>query len=101
MSTIFDLEQTSYWYLLIWIFAAGVVLYKMPKKQELVCGQVQERWYWFTAALLVLPYVLWAGYRTGGADTSSYAAAFRTAPHPLRTSLRSWPPAKKTPASPH
>ena len=80
MSTIFDLEQTSYWYLLVWIFAAGVVLYKMPKKQELVCGRVQERWYWFTAVLLVLPYVLWAGYRTGGADTFAYRGLFRSAP---------------------
>lgn len=83
MSTIFDLAQTSYWLLLVWVFAAGIVLYKMPKKQELVCGQMQERWYWFTAVLLVLPYVLWTGYRTGGADTSSYAAAFRTAPSSL------------------
>lgn len=83
MSTIFDLEQTSYWLLLVWIFAAGIVLYKMPKKQELVCGQIQERWYWVTAMLLVLPYILWTGYRTGGADTSAYAGAFRTAPASL------------------
>ena len=79
MSTIFDLEQTSHWYPLIWMFAAGIVLYKMPKKHELVCGQAQERWYWFTAVLLVLPYVLWAGYRTGGADTYAYTLAFRRA----------------------
>lgn len=79
MSTIFDLEQTSYWYLLIWIFAAGIVLYKMPKQQMLVCGQVQERWYWFTAMLLVLPLILWAGYRTGGDDTYAYAYSFRKA----------------------
>lgn len=79
MSTFFDLEQTSHWYPLIWIFAAGIVLYKMPKKQELVCGQEQERWYWFTAMLLVLPFILWAGYRSGGADTFAYSRAFREA----------------------
>ena len=79
MSAIFDLEQTSHWYPLIWIFAAGIVLYKMPKKEELVCGQVQERYYWFTAVLLVIPYVLWAGYRTGGADTAAYMMSFRRA----------------------
>ena len=76
MAAIFDLEQTSYWLLLIWIFAAGVVLYRMPKKRELVCGRIQERWYWLSAVLLVLPYVLWAGYRSGGADTSAYAMMF-------------------------
>ena len=68
MSTIFDLEQTSYWLLLIWIFGAGFLLYKMPKKAEMVCGRVQMRWYWSTALLLTLPYILWAAYRTGGAD---------------------------------
>ena len=83
MSTIFDLEQTSYWLLLIWIFGAGFLLYKMPKKAEMVCGRVQMRWYWSTALLLTLPYILWAAYRTGGADTSLYAAAFRTAPATL------------------
>lgn len=79
METIFDLEQTSYWFLLIWIFGAGIVLYKMPKKQELVCGQVQQRWFWVTALVLVFPYILWAAYRTGGADTYAYAGAFRRA----------------------
>ena len=79
MSTIFDLAQTSYWLLLVWIFVAGIVLYTMPKKRELVCGQIQERWYWATAVLLVVPYILWTGYRSGGADTSAYAVAFRAA----------------------
>lgn len=79
MGTYFDLEQTSHWMPLIWIFAAGVVLYKMPKKQELVCGQYQERWNWFTSLLLVVPYILWAGYRTGGADTYAYMLSFRKA----------------------
>ena len=100
MSTIFDLEQTSHWYPLIWIFAAGIILYKMPKKQELVCGQMQERWYWFTAVLLVLPYVLWAGYRTGGGDTSSYAYFFHRASsslaeRDLSCSPRSYPREKE------
>ena len=35
MTTIFDLEQTSYWLLLVWLFAAGVLLYNMPKNVEL------------------------------------------------------------------
>ena len=79
MITIFDLEQTSHWYPLVWIFAAGIVLYMMPKKQELVCGQIQERWYWFNAMLLAAPFILWTGYRSGGADTYAYASIFNKA----------------------
>ncbi len=77
MSGIFDLEQTSYWLLLVWLFGGAVLLLGMPKKRELVCGRVQVRWYWTNAILLVLPYILWTGYRTGGADTYPYMRAFQ------------------------
>lgn len=53
-----------------------MILSMMPKKQELVCGRVQERWYWISALLLVLPYILWAGFRTSGGDTGGYRRAF-------------------------
>ena len=76
MANIFNLEQTSYWLLLIWIFGAGILLIGLPQQEELVSGRVQSRWHWFGAILLTLPYVLWAGYRTGGADTSTYARTF-------------------------
>lgn len=79
MTYLLNLEQTSCWLLIGWLFGAGIVLYKIPKKQELVCGQLQERWYGFTAMLLVLPYILWAGYRTSGADTEAYRRAFLNA----------------------
>ena len=83
MAAIFDLEETSYWLLLIWLFGAGILLQGMPQKEELVSGRVQQRWFWFSAILLTLPYVLWAGYRTGGADTGSYARIFYNAPSTL------------------
>lgn len=79
-STIFNLGKTSYWLLLIWLFGAGVILYKMPRKAELVCGCRQERWYWFTAMLMVLPLILWAAYRPHVGDTSAYATRFLKAP---------------------
>ena len=79
MAQLFDLEQTSYWLLLIWLFGAGLILHLFPKKQELVCGSMQERWYFFSAMLLVIPYILWAGYRTGGADTKAYRRGFLAA----------------------
>lgn len=80
-SKIFNLEETSYWLLLIWPFAMGIILYKMPKRTEPVCGQYQERWYWFTAMLMVLPLILWAAYRPHVGDTSAYAQRFNGAPY--------------------
>lgn len=76
MESIFDLNQTSYWYPLIWIFAAGAVLSKMPKQHVLVRGHERERWYWIIAIPLVLPYILWAGYRTNFIDTKVYIYSF-------------------------
>lgn len=80
-SKIFNLEGTSYWLLMIWPFAMGIILYKMPKKEESVCGQYQERWYWFTAMLLVLPLIMWTAYRPHVGDTSAYAQRFNGAPY--------------------
>lgn len=97
MTTIFDLEQTSYWLLLVWLFAAGVLLYNMPKNVELVCGKAQARWYWFSALLLTFPYILWSTYRTGGADTYAYASAFQTAPSTLSEIPGIFASAKKDP----
>ena len=79
MTSIFDLEQTSYWLLLVWLFTGAMVLQKLPQKHELVSGRFQERWYWFSAILCVLPYILWTGYRSGGADTYPYMRAFQRA----------------------
>ena len=84
MAQLFDLEQTSYWLLLIWLFVAGAILRMFPKKDELVCGHMKERWYWFPAMLLVIPYILWAGYRTGGADTNAYRRGFWAASSSLQ-----------------
>jgi transmembrane protein EpsG len=77
MTRYFDLAQTSYWLLLVWLFGAGALLCMMPKKKEIVCGQLRERYYWFTALLLVAPYVLWTGYRSIAGDTYSYVLLFR------------------------
>ena len=68
LQNIFNLNNTSYWHPLIWIFAAGIVLYSMPKKTEYICGQYVQRWHWVTVTMLVLPYILWAGYRTNFID---------------------------------
>ena len=79
MQTAFVLEDKANWYPLIWLFAAGLLLYKMPKQEMLVCGQVQERWFTFSAFLLVLPLILWAGFRGYVGDTYAYIMNFRAA----------------------
>lgn len=83
MQLIFNLINTSYWHPLIWIFAAGIVLYKMPKSVVSIGGRQEERWHWFTAILLVTPYVLWAGSRTNFIDTITYINGFNRAPSSL------------------
>lgn len=79
MTDFFDLEKTSYWLLLVWLFSVAILLTKLPKKRELVCGRSKELWHWISAIFLVLPYVLWTGYRSGGADTFPYMRAFQSA----------------------
>lgn len=76
LRTAFSLENTSYWLLVIWCIGAGLVLYKMPKEQLLVQGKVEHRWYWFTAMMLVFPYILWTGYRGIFVDTGAYIRHF-------------------------
>ena len=73
-------ELTNYWLPLIWLFAAGILLAKMPKKTELLNGRCVQRWYWFNAILLILPLILWAGVRSRFGDTTAYRRMFMTAP---------------------
>ena len=76
LQNIFNLNNTSYWHPLVWIFAAGIVLYSMPKKTQYISGQYLQRWHWVSVIMLVLPYILWAGYRTNFIDTITYFQTF-------------------------
>lgn len=80
LQNIFNLNNTSYWHPLVWIFAAGIVLYSMPKKTQYISGQYVQRWHWVTVIMLVLPYILWAGYRTNFIDTITYIQTFQMVP---------------------
>lgn len=72
---------TNYWWLLIWIFVAGGVLAMAPKRKEIVCGKIEERWQILPAIILVLPYIIWAGFRSDNfGDTSVYRQIFISAP---------------------
>lgn len=69
---------TNYWYLLLWLFTGGAFLAAFfPKRQELVLGQKAERWGILPAVLLVLPYIIWAGFRGNNfGDTYVYRTTF-------------------------
>lgn len=80
LQQIFQLNEKGYWLLLIYLFAAGVVVYKLPKRTMLVSGRYEQRWYWVSVLLLAGPYILWGGYRGIIGDTGTYIQIFRSAP---------------------
>lgn len=78
---------TNYWLLLIWLFVGGIILSFFPKKQEKIFGYKSKRWFIIPAIILVIPLILWAGFRspnTAGFDTSVYQSIFLEAPNHLK-----------------
>lgn len=73
------MELTNYWWLLIWLFLGGAIFGNAPKRRELVCGRAAERWQPLYAFLLVLPYIIWAGFRGWVGDTPAYRRGFLNA----------------------
>lgn len=73
---------TNYWFQLIWLFTVGIVLAVfLPKKQEIVMGKVEERWQMAPAVLLIIPYIIAAGFRSDNfGDTYAYRRVFLEAP---------------------
>ena len=63
------MELTNYWWLLIWIFFGGFLMSRLPKQTEVVNGKEVERWSWLAAVLLVIPYIIWAGFRGNIGDS--------------------------------
>lgn len=73
---------TNYWWLLIWLFTAGLLLtLVIPKRQEIINGQKELRWYPFAAIAIIVPYIIWTGFRGDSfGDTSAYRQAFMEIP---------------------
>lgn len=70
----------NYWMLLIWPLTVGLFLnVVIPKTLVTVEGKNEYRWGKFSAFLLVVPYIVWAGYRQGVGDTEVYRFSFRLA----------------------
>lgn len=68
----------NYWMLLIWLLTVGLFLnVVIPKTLVTVEGKSEYRWGKFSAFLLVLPYIVWAGFRTDWfGDTPVYRMSF-------------------------
>lgn len=87
LSKIFALEGKGHLLPLIWLMAAGLILSKMPMKYEVVCGRNKKNWYTFSAILLVLPLIFWAGFRGYIGDTFAYRRHFANAPSSISALL--------------
>lgn len=67
---------TNYWWPLLWMFLGGAIFNSMPKHWERLNGKLVERWYFWPAVLMVLPYIIWSGFRGTIADTLLYRIGY-------------------------
>lgn len=76
---------TNYWWLLIWMFTGGLLLaYFAPKQTQNTTGEIKRYWRLIPSILLIIPYVIWAGFRTDNwGDTFAYREMFEEAPTSL------------------
>lgn len=76
------MDLTNYWLQLVWLFLfGGISLLFIPQREEIVLGEPQIRWGKLSAAILAVPFVLWAAWRTDAfGDTGQYRATFRSMP---------------------
>lgn len=77
---------TNYWWLLGWlVIGGGVLALAVPRKPVRILGKIEYRWNLGAAFATMLPYIIWAGFRTDSVagDTASYRNAFNTAPTTL------------------
>lgn len=74
---------TNYWWLLVWIFLAGALFSLFPRQKIVISGKREYRWGFVPAVFLVLPYILWAGFRTNFGDSLAYKKMFNDVPSSL------------------
>lgn len=75
-----SLTLTNYWWLLIWLFVGGAICNYFPKRREVLGDRVVKRWDIVPAIILVVPYIIWAGFRPDSfGDTSLYRHGFLNA----------------------
>ncbi len=75
---------TNYWWLLIWLAAAGGLLtVAVPKVQVKVLNKREYRWSWPAVLIFICPYVIWCMNRKGFGDTELYRKTFYNLPGSL------------------
>jgi len=78
------MELRNFWWLLIWLFTGGYLLNNyVPKETIIISGKKEKRWTLRAAIALVLPYIIWAGFRWDYIDTGSYRQFFLEAPRQI------------------
>ena len=74
----------NYWWLLIWPLLFGALSFVLNmQREELVDGRRCIRWTPLAAYALVIPFVIWAGWRGGFGDTEMYRSTFNSLPSTL------------------
>lgn len=73
---------TNNWIALLWVGAGGMAMHHFLPKERL--GKtVASRWTMWAAIALVIPLILWAGFRIDTGDTGIYRRKFLEAPSSL------------------
>ena len=75
----FSLTLRNYWWPLIWLFLGNFVLSRLPRRRERLRGRIVERWDLMPALVMVLPYIVWSGFRGGIGDTWLYRIGYLNA----------------------
>ena len=79
---------TNYWWLLIWLFLGGAIFSNIPKRRERLNGRTVERWDFWPAILMVVPYIIWAGCRDWSfGDSLVYQKGYREAAAGLQAAI--------------
>ena len=76
---------TNYWWLLIWLFTGGILIVVTTTYQQstgnIRRNEARSGMTMLPAFLLVLPYIIWGGFRTNAfGDTWAYRRAFQAIP---------------------
>ena len=76
---------TNYWWLLIWMFTGGLLITVMSTYRQSVGGirhdEARSGLSVLSALLIVLPFIIWGGFRTDASgDTGAYRATFMAIP---------------------
>ena len=68
---------TNYWWPLIWLFLGGAIFGRVSRRRERLNGEIVERWDILPAILMVIPFIIWAGFRKDFGDTYVYRRGFQ------------------------